>query len=342
MDFENEGPEFMEQDDDSRYDYSKVEALGSMDDELDELKITGIDTKVWLVKVPDFLAEKWSKIDESGSEIGKVRIYNQPDESGNNISILLQDREDYNDIPKKYNLKVINSEVNNMYVFNEARKPDVEIKPTSLNALKNIPTSLTGTIHHECTVTPTLDDNYQQIMRKRIFNYSKPNRTVQVLGATHKNSRMYSPGLLKNQTVLSSRKKYAMGISDSRMERIPRNELLDLLFTAFEKYTYWTFKGLVEYTKQPSPFLKEVLNDIAILNKRGPYSSMYNLKSEFRNASANPQTSFPQTSLNDNVVAPVNSNSEINPKESTIADQNNKYQHGADQFEEEDEFEDVE
>ncbi len=36
-----------------------------------------IDKKVWLVKVPRFVAEKWAEIQEEGVELGRVRIYNK-------------------------------------------------------------------------------------------------------------------------------------------------------------------------------------------------------------------------------------------------------------------------
>lgn len=63
---------------------------------------------------------------------------------------------------------------------------------------------------------------------------------------------------------------------------MPKNELMDILFAAFERYPYWSFKGLIEQTKQPSQYLKEVLTEICILNKRGPYTGNYQLKPEFK------------------------------------------------------------
>jgi transcription initiation factor TFIIF subunit beta len=63
---------------------------------------------------------------------------------------------------------------------------------------------------------------------------------------------------------------------------MPRNELMDLLFAAFDKFPYWSFKGIVEHTKQPNQYLKEILAEICILNKRGPYAGNYQLKPEFK------------------------------------------------------------
>ena len=68
---------------------------------------------------------------------------------------------------------------------------------------------------------------------------------------------------------------------DQKTTRMPKNELMDLLFTAFEQYPYWSFKGLVEYVKQPQTYLKEVLADICNFIKKGPYTAKYQLKPEF-------------------------------------------------------------
>ena len=69
---------------------------------------------------------------------------------------------------------------------------------------------------------------------------------------------------------------------------MPRSDLLDILFAEFERYPFWTFKGLLERTNQPQAWLKECLNEIAILNKRGPYNGMYQLLPEYRkNQTAN-------------------------------------------------------
>jgi transcription initiation factor TFIIF subunit beta len=57
---------------------------------------------------------------------------------------------------------------------------------------------------------------------------------------------------------------------------------MDMLFAAFEQYPYWSLKGIAEHTKQPMQYLKEILSEICILNKRGPYTSMYQLKAEYK------------------------------------------------------------
>jgi len=75
---------------------------------------------------------------------------------------------------------------------------------------------------------------------------------------------------------------------DSRTARIPRNELLDLLFTHFEQAPYWSIKALTEHVRQPQVYLKEVLGDIAMLVPRGPYQGMWTLREEYKGGKGGP------------------------------------------------------
>ncbi|OMH81933.1 Transcription initiation factor IIF subunit beta [Zancudomyces culisetae] len=342
------------------------------EEDIDELDLSNLETKVWLVKVPAFLSQHWNNIRQTGKEVGKVRIYDSADKNGNSISLILGDKDkevEESGIPKQYNLKVVNSEVKNMFVFAEGKKDEKsssqtkergkhkslpgssrfstggsklgikserldeyntsngrggrglddetfedseneqdgdsrsKLKPSSIESSNlKYPTFLSGTIHHECTVTPVLDSKYSEIVKNR-SNLATKNigkRTVQVLDDQYQSNLLNfkHPSLAR----LNKRTKFISGGSGAgagaggvgaggsgglgnRYERLPREKLVDLLFSAFEKYAYWSFKGLLEFTKQPSTYLKEVLGDIAILNKRGPYNSMYSLKPEYMSIS---------------------------------------------------------
>ncbi|KAJ2003966.1 hypothetical protein GGI04_001158 [Coemansia thaxteri] len=246
------------------------------DDDIGDVSLGELESKVWLVKVPTFLAEKWKRPRKDGVPIGKIRIYDKPDKTGSNIAILLNEADEYKDIPKKYRMQVMHEKVRNMFIFSEGRDPHEIVKPTSSQANKAVPISMTGTVHHECTVTPEYNDEYKNIMRKRVLE-------------RHENARKIKTGDLSsfNRSMLggkasgfdTSKKKLKPDTKTARMER---KDLMELLFVGFAKHQYWGFKGLVETTRQPASYLKEVLADIAILNKRGPYVSMYSLKPEFR------------------------------------------------------------
>ncbi|KAJ2337275.1 hypothetical protein GGI00_000346 [Coemansia sp. RSA 2681] len=249
------------------------------DDDIGDVGMDELESKVWLVKVPLFLAEKWKRPRKDGVQIGKIRIYDKPDQSGNNIAILLNESDEYNDIPKRYRMQVTNEKVRNMFIFSEGRDPNEIVKPTSSQANKAVPIAMTGTVHHECTVTPEYTDEYKRIMRKRVLDQHQNARKIQT-----GNQSSFNRSMLNAQTGGFETSKKKLG-ADAKMARMERQDLMELLFACFEKHTYWGFKGLVEETRQPTAYLKEVLADIAILNKRGPYVATYSLKAEFRKAS---------------------------------------------------------
>ncbi|XP_007557226.1 general transcription factor IIF subunit 2-like [Poecilia formosa] len=66
------------------------------------------------------------------------------------------------------------------------------------------------------------------------------------------------------------------------MVRADRQLVLDLLFSAFEKHQYYSFKDLVDITKQPVTYLKEIMREIGVCNRKGVHKSTWELKPEYR------------------------------------------------------------
>ena len=73
--------------------------------------------------------------------------------------------------------------------------------------------------------------------------------------------------------------------NDNKSFRIAKEDLISQLFKHFEEHEYWSMKGFREVTNQPEAYLKEVLEDIAIMNKAGPYSGKWSLRPEFKQRS---------------------------------------------------------
>ena len=72
------------------------------------------------------------------------------------------------------------------------------------------------------------------------------------------------------------------GVTKPKADRIEKGELTDKLFTLFERRTYWNMKQLLAETKQPAMFLKETVQEIANLARRGPNNGMYCLKDMYK------------------------------------------------------------
>lgn len=153
--------------------------------------------------------------------------------------------------------------------------------------VKTIPkkTALVGTVRHECQLTPSLQDaNYSKVLSKRKQMESGNSRAkVTFLNdLPGVNTSMFGTGMKGNSSAFLRSQKKDSTRTEGKAIRIPKNELLDWLFKLFEEYDYWSMKGLRERTKQPEVYLKEVLDTMAVLIKKGPYAMKYSLKPEFK------------------------------------------------------------
>lgn len=306
-----------------------------------DLNLDNGEQKIWLVRLPRFLAERWRAKDNfHGQKIGKIKI-KQPITDAINKNVIrleLDDNEETRDIPHNYDLNLTKREVENQYVFTEQNlenfkkpKPEEEngdsknaidekqangvkpeLKPIDkreaaflrrrrrFNRYKNqdgtdkvipfvktIPkkTALKGTIVHECQLNPQMSDpNYSKIIARRAnLVKEEPRPTVTLLneipGVTLSNTgltlRTDTSKFLKSTTSTKNK-------GEGRAIRMPQKDLFDLLFKLFDEYDYWSLKGLKERTKQPEVYLKETLEQIAQLIKKGPYALKYALKREFK------------------------------------------------------------
>ncbi|KTG39392.1 hypothetical protein cypCar_00018476 [Cyprinus carpio] len=69
---------------------------------------------------------------------------------------------------------------------------------------------------------------------------------------------------------------------EAKCARADKQKVLEVLFSAFEKHQYYNIRDLVDITKQPLIYLKEILWEIGVYNSRGPLKSTWELKPEYR------------------------------------------------------------
>lgn len=157
---------------------------------------------------------------------------------------------------------------------------------------KTIPkkTEMVGKIVQECQVIPTklLSDNklrmleqrrrLNQMVKRKTINYIKSERVGVMHGRTTPNIQTGSTITLSKE--LAQKKEAAK--QDGRAARMDRDVLMNLLFKLFNQYEYWTMKGLREKTNQPEAYLKECLESIAVMERKGPYALKWTLKDEYK------------------------------------------------------------
>ncbi len=70
--------------------------------------------------------------------------------------------------------------------------------------------------------------------------------------------------------------------TEGKKSREDKDKVMEMLFALFEKHQYYRINDLVKATRQPVPYLKEILKDVGNYNMKAPHKNMWELKPEFR------------------------------------------------------------
>ncbi|KAG7092876.1 hypothetical protein E1B28_009188 [Marasmius oreades] len=288
----------------------------SLPDPDEQLMLDQGGGRVWLVKVPRFLMERWAAINAEDVHLASIRVYHNtnpgakprillflpPHESNvntkdpkwptfdNTIGNITTDSE-----PDCYELEMVNDSVENQVVIAERPKDSsfglsssVQSGPPNPRARTTI---LTGRIKHDCSLRPQFSANYRKQIRERHKKYNTRVRQIRVMedadvpGGRGSINRLSSGVGLGGSGAFSdlvkTKPKPTKG-NFERMTRMPRNQLLDLLFQLFRETTRWAIKPLREKTQQPEVYLKEVLSEVAFLHRSGEHNGFWELKDNFK------------------------------------------------------------
>src|SRR5271169_4267129 len=119
-----------------------------------------------------------------------------------------------------------------------------------------------------------MNASYSKTVKSRVQEANQPKRQVRMLSDQNgipDGSYLYNPKSNQpfgNFTGGSARTKAEA--QNNKATRIPKNELLDLLFKCFQEYAYWSLKGLREYVKQPEvPSRDEIEMLMVVVFERG-------------------------------------------------------------------------
>ncbi|KAL0963644.1 hypothetical protein UPYG_G00308990 [Umbra pygmaea] len=235
-----------------------------------EVDLTGAkeNTGVWLVKVPKYLAQQWAKAPGKG-EVGKLKIGKKQGKSDVlftlnkdliNVSALGEKAESV-ETPQDHPMTMLSVGGQTLAVFTETSADKIRVE---------------GMVIQRAECRPAVNENYVKLKKLQMEACTKPKRlTEQIDRAITNNFRPVSNHVANLEY---EKKKKAEG----RMVRADRQQVTDMLFSAFEKHQYYNIKDLVEVTKQPVTYLKEILREIGLYNAKGTHKSTWELKPEYR------------------------------------------------------------
>ncbi|KAJ1263590.1 hypothetical protein BS78_09G197400 [Paspalum vaginatum] len=269
-----------------------------MGEEAKYLETARADRSVWLMKCPPVVSRAWqaaaasasaSSSSEANPVVAKVvlsldllpekpsqkddasRKEEPPQREEPSLKFKMElAQTDTGNTPKSYSLNMFQDFVP-MCVFSESNQGKL---------------SCEGKVEHKFDMEPHSDNlvNYAKLCRERTKKYEVKSRQVQVLDNDHGMSMRPMPGMVGLIPSGSKEKKKQTPAkpSDVKRTRRDRTEMENIIFKLFERQSNWALKALVQETDQPEQFLKEILNDLCVYNKRGPNQGTHELKPEYK------------------------------------------------------------
>ncbi|CAK6966318.1 general transcription factor IIF subunit 2-like [Scomber scombrus] len=232
-----------------------------------DVNLTGVKQSkgVWLVKVPKYLAQQWDKATEKG-EVGKITIGKKHGKTEVHFSLseelaAVGEKDASLKVPRDHPFTMHAVGGQTLAVFSQRDKDEI---------------SLEGMVVHRAECRPVVNDNYMKLKKLQMQESSKPQRLSQQLERAI--TTVFKPVANHDFNVEYEKKKK----SEGKMVRAERQVVLDMLFSAFEKHQYYNIKDLVDITKQPVTYLKEIMKEIGSYNSKGAHKSTWELRPEYR------------------------------------------------------------
>nr|XP_020470112.1 general transcription factor IIF subunit 2-like isoform X2 [Monopterus albus] len=225
-----------------------------------EVNLNGVKQSkgVWLVKVPKYLPQQWDRA-TGKREVGKITIAKKEGKTEVRFSLneeltalgAAEEKDGSLQVPTVHPITMHTVGGQTLAVFSQSNSGQLHTLVTG------------GSI--QSTAFP-----------KQIKESTKPQRLSQQLEKAI--TTVYKPVANHDFNVEYEKKKK----SEGKMVRAERQVVLDMLFSAFEKHQYYNIKDLVDITKQPVTYLKEIMREIGTYNSKGVHKSTWELKPEYR------------------------------------------------------------
>ncbi|KAK4753450.1 hypothetical protein SAY87_022248 [Trapa incisa] len=240
-----------------------------------KVEMAKADRSVWLMKCPLVVAKSWQSHPASDPlPVAKVVLSLDPlcppdDPSSLQFTMETAIAEPGN-IPKSYSLNMSKDFVP-MCIFSETSQGKVAVE---------------GKVEHKFDLKPHSDniEEYSKLCRERTNKSMIKNRQIQVLDNNLGMHMRPMPGMAGIISTAAKDKKKVQPVkqTDMKRTRMGKGELEDIMFKLFERQPNWALKQLVQETDQPAQFVKEILNELCVYNKRGANQGTYELKPEYK------------------------------------------------------------
>jgi len=238
---------------------------GAQDPNHCDVDCTNSELKLWLVKVPKYLGQKW--LDSPSADVGKLGIRRVGARTEVTFKLNQQLAQSGDPSPVDHKLMLSAPPRHETLGVLSRMKDDTDKEIRRIE----------GRIVQNATCTPSrMDLTYRSLKGRSFQKAAKSDRKVKYVAETEVSRTRFMPKSKHDDMHRPVRGQ------PERRERMDRDKLKELLFEQFEKHQYYSLKDLQDITKQPVQFLKEVLKEIAVYNSKQSSRNMWELKPENR------------------------------------------------------------
>ena len=255
------------------------------------LNIDAVEQSLWLVKVPQFVAERWATA-ENDDILGSLSVSlkstgpNKPPGKQLNVSLASSDKAG----PSSFTLDELKSSTDNFIAISSDEKKGY---------------SIDGKVTKNMVLKPQINDEYRQLIRNRGLNTvanrkeicianmqeiertSTQSHTVEFITSDRMEMKRKAAAERSQLANKMSRIAFGSNISTGTEDGDMLAALRSKVFEAFEKTDRLTFKDVLSFCSDVPGFSKEKdLRDILDLygryNHRGTFKHFWELKAEYK------------------------------------------------------------
>ncbi|CAO2197445.1 unnamed protein product [Urochloa humidicola] len=261
-----------------------------MAEEVKPLETARADRPVWLMKCPTVVSRAWQEAAAAATTTSN------PETGGANpnpnpvvAKVILSLDPLRDDQPPKFKMEMAQSNNGNTPKSYSLKMYDDFVPMSIFSESNQGKYACEGKVGHKFDMKPHSENlaEYGKLCRERTTKSMAKPRRVEVLVDDYGNRMRPMPGLpmpglvrpIPSTTNTKDKKKQPFEMKRTRRDR---TEMENILFKLFERQPNWSLKHLIQETDQPEQFLKEILNDLCVYNKRGPNQGTHELKPEYK------------------------------------------------------------
>ncbi|KAK9417830.1 hypothetical protein SUNI508_01587 [Seiridium unicorne] len=257
----------------------------------------------------------WAEVDKSGQQIQKFAILV---DSSNPI---------HQSVPKEYTLEMRDPSLLNTFMFTEQdlpgfksktqggpnndipphlrpkpAQPKENVKPEPGKSRRREPyyrkaipkkTVLAARFRREVNAQPVMTPEAKHILAMRASDALKPKATTSIMSGTRNPVGIIHAGTTMGNAKMSGfirtvdPKAKTKAKKEEKAARMEQSALLDAIFACYTEYSYWSMKTFKHRLRQPEAWLRENLEQVAVLHKTGRFANYWELKPEYQKQKAN-------------------------------------------------------